>query len=259
MLESIKILSIGNSFSDDAMEHVYGILHSLGFKKIKLGNLHVGGCSLTMHRNHANGDLPVYDYRVNTDGKWVSKAEAKLTDGILDGEWDIITMQQVSHESGIPETYAPLDDFFAYVNKLAKGNPKYAWHMTWAYVNGSDHPEFARYGNDQAAMYASIVKTVQEEILPRKEFFTIIPAGTAIQNMRTSYLGDTLNRDGFHLTFDLGRYTAGLAIAKALTGLDISKVKFAPEGVTDKQRETAIKAVEYAVAKPFAVTSMANE
>ena len=51
----------------------------------------------------------------------------------------------------------------------------------------------------------------------------------------------------------------GLAIAKALTGLDISNVKFAPEGVTDKQRETAIKAVEYAVAKPFTATSMANE
>jgi hypothetical protein len=257
MVESIKFLSIGNSFSDDAMDHAYDILHSLGVKNIKLGNLYVGGCSLTMHMNHANGDLPVYDYRVNTDGKWVSKANATLSEGILDEEWDIITFQQVSGESGIPECYAPLDDFMAYVRKLAKGNPKFAWHMTWAYANGSEHPDFPRYDRNQDTMYASIVDTVQKLILPRKEFFTVIPAGTAIQNMRTSYLGDTLNRDKFHLTFGLGRYAAGLAFVKALFDLDISNIEFEPEGVTEKERKTAVKAVEYAVAQPFKVTSMA--
>ena len=259
MLESIKILSIGNSFSDDGMEHVYDILYSLGVKNIKLGNLHVSGCSLAMHVRHAQEDLPAYEYRVNTDGKWVTKMDAKLTDGILDEEWDIITMQQVSGESGIAECYAPLDDLFAYVKKLAKGNPKYAWHMTWAYAQDSNHPDFARYGNNQATMYEAIVQTVQELIKPREEFFTVIPAGTAIQNMRTSYLGDTLNRDGFHLSFGLGRYTAGLAIAKALLGLDIKKIGFAPEGVTEQEKQTAVKAVEYAIAQPFKATSMAEK
>lgn len=30
----------------------------------------------------------------------------------------------------------------------------------------------------------------------------IIPTGTAIQNARTSFVGDHMNRDGYHLRFE---------------------------------------------------------
>lgn len=38
----------------------------------------------------------------------------------------------------------------------------------------------------------------------------IIPTGTAIQNARTSFVGDHMNRDGYHLDLKIGRYTAAL-------------------------------------------------
>ena len=69
-MKSVKLLAIANSFSDDCMEHVYGILHSLGVEDIQLGNLYIGGCSLATHCNNLRGDLPAYDYRTNDTGVW---------------------------------------------------------------------------------------------------------------------------------------------------------------------------------------------
>ena len=40
--ETLKILTIGNSFSDDSMEYVANIALSLGIKKVVLGNLYIG-------------------------------------------------------------------------------------------------------------------------------------------------------------------------------------------------------------------------
>ena len=85
----------------------------------------------------------------------------------------------------------------------------------------------------------------------------IIPSGTAIQNARL-VLGDTLTRDGFHLDLGFGRYIAGLCVVKALVGLDIDNVTFAPEGVSEEQRKLAIAVANAACAKPFETTNVNN-
>ena len=64
-MKSVKLLAIANSFSDDCMEHVYGILKSLGVENIELGNLYIGGCSLDQHCANLRGDLPNYEFRTN--------------------------------------------------------------------------------------------------------------------------------------------------------------------------------------------------
>ena len=38
--KSIKILAIGNSFSDDATEHLFGILKDAGVEEVIIGNLY---------------------------------------------------------------------------------------------------------------------------------------------------------------------------------------------------------------------------
>ena len=60
--KSLKILAIGNSFSIDAMQYLYQIAEDAGVEEIVLGNLFVGGCSLSQHMDHANNDLAAYDY-----------------------------------------------------------------------------------------------------------------------------------------------------------------------------------------------------
>ena len=205
-MDTLKLLTVGNSFSDDAMEYVWQIASALGFKKIELGNLYIGGCSLATHRENALSGAEVYEFRTNTDGVWRTENKS-LVYGVTFRDWDVVSLQQASPFSGREETYNE-DLFFLidFIKRRAKNpNVKLVWHMTWAYAKDSEHEAFANYGQNQGTMYEMIVKTVQKKILPTNVFSTVIPSGTAIQNARTSFLGDSLNRDGFHLSIPLGR------------------------------------------------------
>ena len=98
--------------------------------------------------------------------------------------------------------------------------------MTWAYQGNSTHADFSKYGNNQMTMYSAIINTVKEKIKTNTSIDGILPCGTAIQNLRTSYLGDTLTRDGYHLSYTTGRFAAGLTWFRTLTGLSIDELDF---------------------------------
>jgi hypothetical protein len=105
-------------------------------------------------------------------------------------------------------------------------------------------------------MYNAIVNAAKEKILTNNAFTGVIPSGTAVQNLRTSYLGDHITRDGYHLSYDVGRYTAALTWAKLLTGESIDAVDYIPKEYPNIANHLpAIKeAVNNAVAKPLEVT-----
>lgn len=250
----MNILTIGNSFSDDMMEYVWHILTDAGVPDVALGNLYIGGCSLALHADNAKNDRPAYEYRINTDGVWHTTPESRLSDALTSREWDVVSLQQASHDSGLPETYnGDLDALIAYVRSF-QPKARLVWHMTWAYATHSDHGCFPRYNCDQMTMYRCITNAVQTQVLTRDAFDGIIPSGTTIQNVRTSSLGDTFNRDGFHLAIPLGRYAAGLTLARALFGCDLEKIGWKPEGVGDKEQKIVAAAATAAVASPFAAT-----
>lgn len=77
--------------------------------------------------------------------------------------------------------------------------------------------------------------------------------------MRTSYVGDTITRDGYHMSYDIGRYLTALTYAKVLTGCDLADVTYTPSDQTyTTEAIAAMKdAVNKAVATPYAVTQSA--
>ena len=249
----LRILSIGNSFSDDMMEYVWQIADSLGVEEISLGNLYIGGCSLDTHANNAAADAAAYEYRTNTAGRWTTAYNVRMSEAVAAQDWDFISFQQQSGNSGLAGSYARLGELLDYVRSIA-GTAQFVWHMTWAYQKDSPNPEFANYGRSQDAMYESIVAAVRSEVLAQPEISAVIPSGTAIQNARTSFVGDTLTRDGYHLSLGLGRYIAGLTLVRALTGLSVSDVPYRPADVARDEAVMAAEAAEAAVASPFAVT-----
>ena len=252
-MKKIRCLAIGNSFSEDATCYFYHIAKSAGIDEVIIGNLYIGGCSLATHlRNAQNGSL-AYDYQKNSKGTWVHNYNTAMEDAIKDEDWDIITMQQVSSLSGEALTYnSDLDYLIDYVNsKKTNKSAVLVWHMTWAYQSDSTHEEFTRYNKNQLTMYNAIVNAVKEKIVTNSSFDFIIPSGTAIQNARTSFMGDNLTRDGFHLTYDFGRYIAGLTWFKAITGLPVESVQFAPDNVTPRHLPMIHESVNNAIANPF--------
>ena len=250
----MKVLAIGNSFSDDSVEYLYPVLKALGAEDIDIGNLYIGGCEIERHVKDARSGLAEYEYRVNTTGEWVTTMEYPSKPAIQSKAWEVISMQQASHDSGRPETYALLPELIAYVRQNEQGKAKLAWNMTWAYQGDTTHFGFANYAHSQQQMYESILRAVKECVMATGEFVMLFPVGTAVQNARTSYMGDTLTRDGFHLSIPFGRYMASLVWGRVLTGKSVVGIDYAPEGVDEQMKAVAIEAVENAVANPFEVT-----
>ena len=208
-----RILSVGASFTNDAMRYMRDILIQNGVanKDIDIVNAYIGGQTLEGHAMCARFDLKQYTREsFGTNGNITSEYGVTLKSILTSNNWDYIIFQQGSHEAGNPEAFKDAD--LTYLVNYVKANcpnpnVKIGYHMTWAYAKNSTHPSFSFYGGDQMKMYNAIVNTAKTKIQNNAGFDFIIPAGTAIQNARTVF-GDILCSDGYHLN-DRGRFIAG--------------------------------------------------
>ena len=255
---TLKVLAIGNSFSVDGMEYLWDICRAGGVETVVLGNLYIGGCTLNTHWTNIAGEKRAYTYYKNTNGTWTKTDNVSVQTALKQESWDVITVQQASGSSGKPDTYGSLSKILDHV-ETNKTNPtaRILWHMTWAYQGDSDHSAFSNYNSDQATMYQAIVDTVEEVILPNTVFDGVIPSGTAIQNLRTSYVGDTVTRDGYHLHKGIGRYTAAMTWFAAITGRSLETIEWVPDGYRTLYADLPMirQAVTNAIKTPYAVTA----
>ena len=257
--KAISILFIGNSFSDDTEAYMVDILLDLGYTNINIGNLYIGGCSIDTHYSNIKSDDKAYEFRMRShNGKKYTEYEATSVGGekqsmsfaLAYKNWDIISVQQASGESGKADSYKNLDNLVAEVKKQAtNADVEIVFNMTWAYQGNSTHAQFPDYNSNQMTMYTAIVNAVQEQVC-----YTVVPNATSIQNARTSMLGDTLTRDGYHLDLQIGRFIAGLTFVAKVTGVDISELTYAPAGINDTQFAIAIESVQNALAYPYTIT-----
>jgi len=257
---SIKVLAIGNSFSVDAMEnHLYDLLKSADYDQVILGNLYIGGCSLDTHWSNISTNTSAYEFRKNDDnGEWVKTQNYTALTALQEETWDVITIQQVSSDSGNPDTYGNLQNIVNWIDaNKTNSDAKILWHMTWAYQQDSTHEAFPDYNSDQMTMYNAIVNTVRNTVLNTNGIDGVIPSGTAIQNLRTSGLGDTLTADGYHLKDTYGDYTASLTWYRALTGESLDLVTYWPESVKDYQADI-MQAAARAVYAPYEVSDLSE-
>ena len=251
--QSISILSVGNSFSVDAMKnHLYPMLKEAGCTDIRLGILYIGGASIDTHYDNVRLDRAKYDYYENVNGEWVITSEYKASTAFALTDWDIVTVQQVSSDSGRPISYENLGALIDLMRPQI-GDAELYWHMTWAYQQDSDHSAFGNYNKDQMRMYRGIVDATKRRIIGNENFVGYFPCGTAIQNLRTSSLGDTLTADGYHLKDTYGDYTAALTWFCYLTGADAETVTYRPASIADHFDEIA-ESVNNAIKTPLAIT-----
>lgn len=258
--DELKILLVGNSFSDDTSYYLWQIANSAGVENVTIGHLHIGGCELSTHLANAKNDAAVYDYRLTDDekqGVYSTTTKYKYSDAVKSENWDYISFQQVSGKSGLAETFSPLPELIDLYSNLCP-TAQIVWNMTWAYENKCGHANFSNYGEDQMQMYNAIVSAVQSTILTNPDIDMVSPTGTAIQNAR-AVLGDTATRDGFHLAYEgsMGtgtynaRYIAALAFFGKLSGISLDKVTYAPDNVDATTKAVAIQAAQDAIRDMF--------
>ncbi len=223
----VKMLSIGNSFSQDALAYFRDMAIAADID-VEVWHLCIGGCSLERHYNNMIADIPEYTFGINGE----AKPNARLSEIIETRQFDIVTIQQVSHMSGLYSTFHPyIDELVAYIRKH-QPNAKLWWHKTWGYEKDSTHSGFAAYCKNQDVMYEAICK-VCDRIVAETGLDGVLPSGDVVQALRETpefnYPQEpSLCRDGFHMHLLYGRYAVAATWFETLLGGDITTNTYLP-------------------------------
>lgn len=288
--ESLKVLMIGNSFSICVLKYMPAIAKELGCN-LDLTSLFIGGCELQRHAANIfagheydwfspylvkwdyssldnQNDVPFFSLLSNleeVDGR--TSGFGNVPQILAAENWDIVTIQQASHQSWRPESFHPwVDLIITEIRKLAS-QAKIVIQETWSYSNmdsriyNSETGGAGLWGIDQAEMYHRL--SANYKTLADEEGLDIIPTGRAIQLFRktlpvldvTDDIVGTrriteegrLATDTIHLNPD-GEYLQACVWTEKLFGADVRNLKSIPETLLkpeniDRLRKCAHEAV----------------
>lgn len=176
---SVRVLTIGNSFSDNATEYLPQLAKA-GGKQLVLAKASLGGCSLERHARLARA---AQDDPESALGRAYGQAGAKfiLLEALRRDKWDVVTIQQFSGDSFRPETFEPSGGQLRDLVRRLAPQAELTIHQTWAYRE--DSPMF-KDGFTQEGMYAGLRGAY--DALGKELDCRQIPTGDAFQNLRHS-------------------------------------------------------------------------
>ena len=211
-MKPIHVLSIGNSFSQDAHCYLHDFAKSEGVD-IETVNLFIGGCSLERHYRNMVGHKREYTIEIN--GHRADGFLCSIDEALTAREWDFITLQQASPLSYRIDSYGP------YLNRLAEHirymcpKAKLLIHQTWAYETGSDR--IKAHGFETYDEMFAQVKDCYEKAAAIISADGIIPSGEAFRLALKAGLSE-LHRDTFHASYEVGRFLLSVVWCACLTG-----------------------------------------
>ena len=257
---------IGNSFSICVLKYMPSVAAELGCD-LDLASLYIGGCPLMRHAaNIAAGGYPDHrPYLVTWNYASLQDQTAVPFASLLGGEkgdhgnipqllaadkWDVVTIQQASHESWNPDTYYPWADMV--ISAIRKNAPqaRIVIQQTWSYCNADaricnqETKGPGTWGFDQLGMYERL--TANYSKLAAEYGFDIIPTGKAVQLYRerrpvTQVAEDVVGNfwtdengvdhaDTIHLNRD-GEYLQACVWTAKLFGADVTRLATVPENL----------------------------
>ena len=228
--EYLKVLCIGNSFTEDAFGYLPYIMKNLTPDiNLKLGVAYYGSSTLAHHYasikaedcvvgNDTFPSQPYQCYYKNVNaGVWQPQYGVYAIDVLIDEKWDIITFQQ-----GSAHYYSDFDIYYKScidsIQQLVVSKIGYEPVFGWVLTHGV-------YLEDNADIfYRSWEKSAQNsrKVIEDGRASLLFPYGTAVENLRTrlGMLGDgsyfNLTADNFHLQDGIGCLAAAYSNALAL-------------------------------------------
>lgn len=126
MKTDLKILTIGNSFTDSLSAYFQQVVESAGCQ-LHFERANHGGCELHRHWSYIDNEEHDRVYKMYQDRRFTMRE-------ILEREkWDIVTIQQASHLSWREESYQPFaNNICNYIEQHAPG-AEIVIQQTWAY------------------------------------------------------------------------------------------------------------------------------
>ena len=182
----MNILTIGNSFTD-SLELYFPAAVQSARCDLHFERANFGGCELARHWSYIEAEERDVRCRIYQGGR-------KLRSILELRAWDVVTIQQASHDSWRPETFQPwAGNIIAYVKKHAP-QAEVVIQQTWAYR--ADHPQLlpgSEWGVSQDEMYERLTENYTK--LARDYKLRIIPTGYAVQLTRLNSERKFVNYD----------------------------------------------------------------
>lgn len=228
----MKVLCIGNSFSQNATKYLYSMAASCGIE-MKTVNLYIGGCSLRRHYVNMMDDRAAYALMFNgmDTGFSVSLRQALFSD-----EFDVVTLQQASPLSFKADTYFPYIERLTELIQSCCPKAKIYLHQTWAY-----RPDSARLSHmgfsSHAEMYEA-VKASYGQVYDKINAQGLLPSGEVMARLcKEGLSGSELFADDIHASAGLGQYALALTWLEYLTGIPAETCSFLPDKNPLSQQE----------------------
>jgi hypothetical protein len=184
--KELSVLMIGNSFSESVLRYLPSVVGASDDCKIFLAQCGIGGCVFSRHIDELHKsqlDPESRPYWTNQgDALFGGRPNTNVPEILSVRKWDVITIQQGSHESWIPETFAPAKELIDTI-RAAQPQAEIRIQQTWSYR--CDDPRLLAEGSwhiDQTEMYNRLTKNYQA--LSREYGFRVIPTGLAVQIAR---------------------------------------------------------------------------
>lgn len=223
---SVKLLTIGNSFADNAVEYLPAFA-KLGGRQLLVMRANLSGHSLAQHASY----LPVkgqnqpatepHPYKNIIDPRTHEKRDFSLREALTCEDWDVVTIQQASIFSYQPESYQPYADILiAYIHQYAP-HAKILIHETWAYP--ADYLQKMKNNKlSQQVMYDGLNSAYQK--LGAQTGLSLIPVGDAFQQARSQPQPIALNIVGDKHANAAGKYLAAAVFYEELYGANVEPV-----------------------------------
>lgn len=220
---TLKILTIGNSFADNASTFLPQIAESVPGYKIEITKANIGGSSL---EKHAELILECE----NNPGLKPYSNEYCLKELLGMEDYDYITIQQVSSSSWRSESFQPHADVLIEFIRKHSPNSVIVIHQTWAY-----HPDSNRlteWGITSSEMHKNLVQNYRN--LAGDYNLEVIRSGEAFYKAFEKKNDLNLwNDDRYHANNN-GCYLAGCVWFGQLFDVSPTSIKYVPEQMDRK-------------------------
>lgn len=183
--KELKVLMIGNSFSQSVLGYLPILLKADTGNKLTIANAYIGGCTLAYHMKNIKmldekPDHKPYTTNYPLNGQTKQPIWTNVKEMLNVEKWDIITIQQGSPSSWQEAHTEPhATELIAYIRKF-QPDAEIVIQQTWSYR--SDNPRLDRWKMDQNKMYELLEKNYRA--LAERNKFRIIPMGHAVQLTR---------------------------------------------------------------------------
>jgi hypothetical protein len=234
-VKTVKVLTVGNSFADNACTFLKQIAESVPGCKIEISKANIGGCSFEKHSQLIKGceaDPKLKPYQSKYSLKELLQKE----------KWDVVTIQQVSHSSFRPESYQPFADQVVACIKTNAPGAEILIHQTWAY--GPDCKRLEGFKLTRQQMNAGLV-TCYADLARHFGGLRMLKSGeTFTASLLANPEIDLWNaKDRSHASQE-GCYLAGCVWFGELFGISPEKVTYVPKGMNPAVAATLRKTAE---------------